>query len=99
LLVIRRRSTPRIPASSVTFIALLRGLEPDCSAGISGVRLREITQRFFAKAAEFVGRTTQLVRAEKLHRASPHWTTYTQFTLAPEEVKRAHQIRTPLRTH
>jgi hypothetical protein len=38
---------------------LIGSLERDSVAGISGVRLWEITRRFFAKAAEVIERRTQ----------------------------------------
>jgi hypothetical protein len=60
---------------------LIGSLEQDSAAGISGVRLWEITQRFFANAANAI-EPDNPVLAEKLRRASPHWTRHihTQLT-------------------
>jgi site-specific recombinase XerD len=60
---------------------LIGSLEQDSAAGISGVRLWEITRRFFAKAAEVI-EADNPVLAEKLRRASPHWTRHTHATHA-----------------
>ncbi len=60
---------------------LIGSLEQDSAAGISGVRLWEVTGRFFAKAAEVI-EADNPVLAEKLRRASPHWTRHTHATHA-----------------
>ncbi|MDL5410462.1 integrase, partial [Escherichia coli] len=60
---------------------LVGSLEQDSAAGISSVRLWEITRRFFAKAAEVL-EADNPVLAEKLGRASPHWTRHTHATHA-----------------
>jgi site-specific recombinase XerD len=60
---------------------LIGSLEQDSAAGISGVRLWEITRRFFSKAAEII-EADNPVLAEKLRRASPHWTRHTHATHA-----------------
>lgn len=60
---------------------LIGSLEQDSAAGISSVRLWEITRRFFAKAAEVI-EADNPVLAEKLRRASPHWTRHTHATHA-----------------
>jgi len=68
----------RLPVTPIRWhpdTPLIGSLEVDSAAGISSVRLWEITRRFFAKAAEIIG-VDKPVLAEKLRRASPHWTTY-----------------------
>jgi site-specific recombinase XerD len=63
------------------WLSIIGSLEQDSAAGISGVRLWEITRRSFAKAAEVI-KADNPVLAEKLRRASPHWTRHTHATHA-----------------
>ena len=60
---------------------LIGSLEHGSATSISGVRLWEITRRFFSKAAEVI-EVDNPVLAEKLRRASPHWTRHTHATHA-----------------
>jgi site-specific recombinase XerD len=60
---------------------LVGSLEQDSAVGISDVPLWEITRRFFAKAAEVI-ESDNVVLAEKLRRASPHWMRHTHATHA-----------------
>ena len=75
------RRLPVTPARWHPDTPLIGCLEQDSAAGISGVRLWEITRRFFAKAAEVI-KADNPVLAEKLRRASPHWTRHTHATHA-----------------
>jgi site-specific recombinase XerD len=74
----------RLPVTPIRWhpdTPLIGSLEQDSAAGISGVRLWEITRRFFSKAAEVI-EADNPVLAEKLRRASPHWTRHTHATHA-----------------
>jgi site-specific recombinase XerD len=75
------RKLPVTPARWHPDTPLIGSLEQDSVAGISSVRLWEITRRFFAKAAEVIEADNQVL-AEKLRRASPHWTRHTHATHA-----------------
>ena len=75
------RRLPVMPTRWHPDTPLIGSLEQDSAAGISGVRLWEITRRFFSKAAEVI-EADNPVLAEKLRRASPHWTRHTHATHA-----------------
>lgn len=75
------RKLPVTPARWHPDTPLIGSLEQESVAGISGVRLWEITRRFFAKAAEVI-EADNPVLAEKLRRATPHWTRHTHATHA-----------------
>ncbi len=75
------RRLPVTPSRWHPGTPLIGSLEQDSAAGISGVRLWEVTRRFFAKAAEVI-EADNPVLAEKLRRASPHWTRHTHATHA-----------------
>lgn len=60
---------------------LIGSLGNDSAASISGVRLWEIMRRFFVQAAEVIAADSPAL-AEKLRRASPHWTRHTHATQA-----------------
>lgn len=75
------RGLPVTPTRWHPDTPLVGSLEQDSAAGISSVRLWEITRRFFAKAAEVL-EADNPVLAEKLGRASPHWTRHTHATHA-----------------
>ncbi|MGV7244269.1 phage integrase family protein [Caballeronia sp. M23-90] len=60
---------------------LIGSLEQDSGAGITGSRLWSIMKRFFAQAADVI-RDDNPALAEKLRRASPHWTRHTHATHA-----------------
>jgi hypothetical protein len=75
------RKLPVTPAQWHPYTPLIGSLEQDSVAAISGVRLWEITRRFFARAAEVIAADTPVL-AEKLRRASPHWTRHTHATHA-----------------
>ena len=73
------RKLPVTPARRHPHTPLIGSLGQDSVAGISGVRLWEITRRFFARAAEVIAADNPAL-AEKLRRASPHWTRHTHAT-------------------
>ncbi|AJZ56577.1 phage integrase family protein [Paraburkholderia fungorum] len=75
------RKLPVTPAQWHPDTPLIGSLEQDSVAAISGVRLWEITRRFFARAAEVIAADNPVL-AEKLRRASPHWTRHTHATHA-----------------
>jgi site-specific recombinase XerD len=75
------RRLPVTPSRWHPDTPLIASLGQDSVAGISGVRLWEVTRRFFAKAAEVI-EADNPVLAEKLRRASPHWTRHTHATHA-----------------
>jgi len=50
-------------------------------AGITPLRLWEIMRRFFALAADVIGKDHPAL-ADKLHRATPHWMRHTHATHA-----------------
>lgn len=60
---------------------LLASLEQDSTTSITGTRLWHVMRRFFRQAADVIG-TDHPVVAEKLRRASPHWTRHTHATHA-----------------
>jgi hypothetical protein len=62
------RRLPVTPTRWHPDTSLIGSIEQDSAAGISGVRLWEITRRFFSKAAEFI-EADNPVLAEKLRRA------------------------------
>ena len=76
-----QRKLPVTPARWHPDTPLIGSLEQDSVAAISGVRLWEITRRFFARAAEVIAADNPVL-AEKLRRASPHWTRHTHATHA-----------------
>jgi hypothetical protein len=69
------RRLPVTPARWHPDTPLIGSLEQDSVTGISGVRLWEVTRRFFAKAADVVEADNPAL-AEKLRRGSPPWTRY-----------------------
>ncbi|TKC88747.1 integrase [Trinickia terrae] len=75
------RGLPVTPTRWHPATPLIGSLEQESAAGISSVRLWEITRRFFAKAAELVAADSPVL-ADKLRRASPHWTRHTHATHA-----------------
>jgi len=75
------RKLPVTPAQWHPDTPLIGSLEQDSVAAISGLRLWEITRRFFARAAEVIAADNPVL-AEKLRRASPHWTRHTHATHA-----------------
>ncbi|MFP6560781.1 phage integrase family protein [Paraburkholderia sp. B3] len=60
---------------------LLANLEEESATGITRSRLWSVTRRFFRLAADAIG-ADHPVLAEKLRRASPHWTRHTHATHA-----------------
>jgi site-specific recombinase XerD len=75
---------------------LIGNLDQDRVADIIGVRLCEITRRFFANAAEVIEADNQ-VRAETLRRASPNWTRHTYAIRALARGAEAPTVRDNLR--
>lgn len=75
------RRLPVTPARWHPDTPLIGSLEQDSVVGISGVRLWELTRRFFGKVAEVIEADNPAL-AEKLRRASPHWTRHTHATHA-----------------
>jgi site-specific recombinase XerD len=60
---------------------LIASLGDDCTTGITGARLWHVMRRFFVQAAKII-ETDSPTLAEKLRRASPHWTRHTHATHA-----------------
>jgi len=74
----------RLPVSSARWeprTPLIASLDEDSTTGITGTRLWHVMRRFFRQAADAIA-TDHPVRAEKLRRASPHWTRHTHATHA-----------------
>lgn len=60
---------------------LIASLDEDSTTGITGTRPWHVMRRFFGQAADVIGADHPVV-AEKLRRASPHWTRHTHATHA-----------------
>lgn len=74
----------RLPVSSARWeprTPLIASLDEDSTTGITGTRLWHVMRRFFRQAADAIA-TDHPVLAEKLRRASPHWTRHTHATHA-----------------
>ncbi|AMR79253.1 MULTISPECIES: phage integrase family protein [Cupriavidus] len=76
-----QRGLPVTPAHWDPKTPLLSSLEQDSEASITGTRLWHVMRRFFVQAADVIGADNPSV-AEKLRRASPHWTRHTHATHA-----------------
>jgi site-specific recombinase XerD len=68
-----QRRLPVTPARWNPLTPLIGSLEQDSVAGITGSRLWSIMKRFFAQAADVIQVDSPAI-ADKLRRASPHWT-------------------------
>lgn len=86
--VSRARWNPKTP--------LIGSFGKDSAASISGVRLWEIMRRFFLQVADVIGADNPAL-AEKLRRASPHWTRHTHATQALEHGAELTTVRDNLR--
>lgn len=75
------RRLPSTPAKWNPATPLLAKV--DGEAGISATRLWAVMKRFFATAADVIGRDNSAL-AEKLQRATPHWMRHTHATHALE---------------
>jgi site-specific recombinase XerD len=76
-----QRRLPVTPARWEPRTPLVASLDKDLVKGITGTRLWHVMRRFFRQAADVIG-TDHPVVAEKLRRASPHWTRHTHATHA-----------------
>jgi len=76
-----QRRLPVTPARWNPQTPLIGSLEQDSVAGITGSRLWSIMKRFFAQAAGVIQDESPAI-ADKLRRASPHWTRHTHATHA-----------------
>jgi site-specific recombinase XerD len=75
------RRLPVTPSRWRPDTPLIARLAEDGAARITSVRLWNVLQRFFAKAAELVETDSPMV-AQKLRQASPHWMRHTHATHA-----------------
>jgi site-specific recombinase XerD len=78
-----QRRLPTTPARWDPAAPLLGSLEQDNAGGITAARLWAVLKRFFVQVAAVV-QDQSPVTAEKLRRASPHWTRHTHATHALE---------------
>jgi site-specific recombinase XerD len=78
-----QRRLPTTPARWDPATPLLGSLEQDGIGGITAARLWAVLKRFFVQVADVV-QAQSPATAEKLRRASPHWTRHTHATHALE---------------
>ncbi|WP_298236062.1 site-specific integrase [uncultured Azohydromonas sp.] len=91
-----QRGLPVTPARWAPDTPLVGRLANEASGGITATRLWALMRRFFATAASVIeGDNPQL--AEKLRRASPHWTRHTHATHALERGAELTTVRDNLR--
>ncbi|ALD90599.1 integrase/recombinase XerC [Cupriavidus gilardii CR3] len=76
-----QRGLPVTPARWDPRTPLIASLEQDSVTNITGTRLWMVMRRFFGQAADIIAGDHPTL-AEKLRRASPHWTRHTHATHA-----------------
>ena len=78
-----RRRLPTTPSRWDPATPLLGSLDQDAAGGITAARLWAVMKRFFARVADVIAEEHPAT-ADKLRRASPHWTRHTHATHALE---------------
>jgi len=89
-----QRQLPITPARWDPRTPLLGSLDLESTAGITATRLWSVMRRFFQQVASVIKADSPAL-AEKLCRASPHWTRHTRHTCAGAWRRADHRARQP----